>query len=140
MRVTAVLPEHYDLIWPMIKEYMEGAAKYTYGRFTVEDIRNGLDNNPQQLWIAYEGEKVYGAVITEVTSYPQLKALVMHFTGGIELPKWKPAMLKMLQDFGKSVGCNIIESYGRAGWAKVFEEDGFKSRFMFYELPVENIT
>jgi len=46
-------------------------------------------------------------------------------------------MLELLQKFGKENDCNIIESYGRAGWAKVFKNDGFKSRFMFYELPVE---
>lgn len=138
MEVTVVLPEHYDQVWPLIKGYMDGAAKYTYGRFTTEDIKNGLSTNPQQLWIAYEGDKVYGAVVTEIITYPQTVALVMHFTGGVELPKWKAPMLKLLQDFGKANGCNIIESYGRAGWAKVFENDGFKSRFMFYELPVEN--
>lgn len=138
MEVTVVLPEHYDQVWPLIEGYMDGAAKYTYGRFTTEDIKNGLSTNPQQLWIAYEGDKVYGAVVTEIITYPQTVALVMHFTGGVELPKWKAQMLKLLQDFGKANGCNIIESYGRAGWAKVFENDGFKSRFMFYELPVEN--
>jgi hypothetical protein len=138
MEVTAVLPEHYDALWPLIHNYMEGAAKYTYGRFTADDIRKGLNTSPQQLWVAYEGEKVYGAVITEFVVYPQTKALVMHFTGGIELPKWKAPMLALLQKFGKDNDCNIIESYGRAGWAKVFENDGFKSRFMFYELPVEN--
>lgn len=138
MEVTVVLPEHHDAVWPLIHDYMKGAADYTYGRFTVEDIKNGIHNNPQQLWIAYEGEEVYGAVVTEIITYPQIKALVMHFTGGKDLPKWKTPMLKLLQTFGKEHGCNIIESYGRAGWAKVFKDDGFESRFMFYELPVEN--
>jgi hypothetical protein len=138
MEVTVVLPEHYNAVWPLIRDYMDGAAKYTYGRFTVEDIRKGLDTSPQQLWVAYEGDEVYGAVVTEFVIYPQIKALVMHFTGGKELPKWKPQMLAILQKFGKENDCNIIESYGRAGWAKVFENDGFVSRFMFYELPVEN--
>lgn len=137
MEVTVVLPEHYDAVWPLISDYMKGAADYTYGRFTVDDIKNGLHTSPQQLWIAYEGEQVYGAVVTEIVTYPQIKALVMHFTGGKDLPKWKAQMLELLQSFGKDNGCDIIESYGRAGWAKVFKDDGFVSRFMFYELPVK---
>jgi hypothetical protein len=67
-----------------------------------------------------------------------MNTLVMHFTGGIDLKEWKPSMLELLQRFAKENGCAVIESYGREGWSKVFENDGFKSRFMFYELPVEN--
>ena len=69
--------------------------------------------------------------------YPQMKALTMHFTGGIELFKWKNEMLSVLRSFAKDCGCQTIESFGRTGWKKVFSKDGFKSKFMFYELSVE---
>ena len=137
MIVTAVLPQDYDAAWSYIHEYMVGAAKYTHGRFNVEDIRQGLNGN-QQLWIAYD-DKVYGAVITEIIVYPQMKSLVMHFTGGIELPKWKDDMLALLRRFARDNGCKTIESFGRTGWKRVFKNDGFKSKFMFYELPVEGM-
>lgn len=140
MKASIVLPEHYGRVWPLIKEYMDGAAKYTYGRFTTEDILVGLIRGGQELWIAYEDEKIYGAVVTEFMQYPQMKTLVMHFTGGIELPRWKNEMLELLQRFAQDNECKIIESYGRPGWAKVFEDDGYKSRFTFYELPVETRT
>jgi hypothetical protein len=31
-----------------------------------------------------------------------------------------------------------MESYGRPGWKKFWEAEGYKARFVFYELPVEN--
>lgn len=136
MKASIVLPEDYDNFWHLIQEYMEGAAKYTYGRFTVEDILEGLKTKDQQLWVAYD-DKVYGAVVTEIAEYPQMKSLVMHFTGGIELPKWKDEMLALLRRFAKDQGCKTIESFGRTGWKRIFKNDGFKSQFMFYELPVE---
>ena len=83
-------------------------------------------------------ENVYGAVVTEISQYPQTRALIMHFTGGKQLPKWKTPMLEVLQQFARDNECNIIESYGRPGWEKVFKNDGYKPRFIFYELPVEN--
>ena len=138
MQVSVVLPEHIELIWPQIKEYLHGAAEYTFGRYTVDDIKKGLYDKPQHLWIAFEDAEMFGAVVTEIYEYPRMKALVMHFTGGKELPKWKAPMLKLLQKFAKDHQCDIIESYGRRGWGKVFENDGFKEKFMFYELPVEN--
>jgi len=46
-------------------------------------------------------------------------------------------MLSLLRRFASDNGCKTIESYGRTGWKKVFEKDGFKSKFMCYELPIE---
>jgi hypothetical protein len=139
MKASYVPVEHVDTVWPLITEYMQGAADYTYGRFNVEDIRVALHNQPQQLWIAYDdaSEEIYGAVVTQILTYPRMSTLVMHFTGGKELPKWKAPMLELLQKYAKDSGASVIESYGREGWAKVFKNDGFVSRFMFYELPVE---
>lgn len=139
MIVTAILPEHIEDIWHLVEEYLDGAAKYTYGRFEVEDIKKNLLSQPQQLWVAYEHSgDVYGAVVTEIIAYPRMRALVMHFTGGTQLPKWKNEMLALLQQFAKDNNCDVIESFGRPGWEKVFKNDGYKERFTFYELPVES--
>lgn len=140
MQVSLVLPEHIESVWPSIETYMQGAAEYTFGRYTVEDIKKGLYEKPQHLWIAFKDNEMFGTVVTEVFEYPRMKALVMHFTGGKELTLWKSPMLEVLQKFAKDHGCNIIESYGRRGWGKVFENDGFKEKFMFYELPVEKVV
>jgi hypothetical protein len=134
MKISAILD--IDQVWADIESYIEGAAKYTHGRYTADDIRQTFKEGGQQLWIAYD-DKIYGAVITEIMEYPQMRALVMHFTGGIELPKWKDEMLSVLRSFAKDANCKTIESFGRTGWKKVFSKDGFKSKFMFYELSIE---
>lgn len=136
MDITVVEANDVDKVWKRIEDYAQGAADYTYGRFTKGDIRSGLKNKPQTLWIAHEGEEVFGFVVTEFANYPQKKALVMHFTGGVKLELWKDDMLELLQQYARMNGCDMIESFGRQGWAKVFKEDGFVSRFNFYELPV----
>jgi hypothetical protein len=137
MDITFIEQKNIDKIWHKVKGFAEDAAEYTYGRFTANDIRTNLKNNHQQLWIAHEGDEVYGFVVTEPTDYPQMKALIMHFTAGKEVLLWKDEMLKWIRAFAKEQGCEIIESYGRVGWSKVFKDDGFQKRFMFYELPVE---
>jgi hypothetical protein len=134
MKISAILD--IDQVWTDIESYIEGAAKYTHGRYTADDIRQTFKKGGQQLWIAYD-DKIYGAVITEIIQYPQMRALIMHFTGGIELSKWKNEMLSVLRSFAKDANCQTIESFGRTGWKKVFSKDGFKSKFMFYELPIE---
>jgi hypothetical protein len=136
MQITHIENENIDFIYLRIKDYVEGAAKYTHGRFTASDIKENIAKQNQQLWIAHEGEKIYGFVVTATCQYPQRKALVMHFTGGKDLLLWKDDMLKELQQFSRYNGCETIESFGRDGWAKVFEKDGFKKLHVFYELPV----
>ena len=138
MKVSRVYTKDIEAMWPFIEGYMKKAAKYTYGRFEAEDIKEGLLKNPQQLWVAFNDKKIYGAVVTEVTKYPRMTALTVHFLAGIEFESWKEPMLKLVQQFGKDNGCKLIDSYGRPGWEKVWANYGYTKRFIFYELPLEN--
>ena len=138
MQVSRVDTKHIESVWPFIEGYMKRAAKYTYGRFEAEDIKEGLLKQPQQLWIAFDDKKIYGAVVTEITQYPRMKVLTVHFLAGIEFETWKDPMLKLVQQFGKDNGCKLIDSYGRPGWEKVWANYGYTKRFIFYELPLEN--
>ena len=138
MQVSPVNKKDIESIWPFIEGYMKRAAKYTYGRYEAEDIKDGLLNKPQQLWIAFDDTKIYGAVVTEITEYPRMKVLTVHFLAGIEFETWKDPMLKLVQQFGKDNGCKLIDSYGRPGWERVWANYGYTKRFIFYELPLEN--
>lgn len=138
MQVSRVDTKDIETMWPFIEGYMKRAAKYTYGRFEAEDIKEGLLKNPQQLWVAFDDKKIYGAVVTEVTKYPRMTALTVHFLAGIDFESWKDPMLKLVQQFGKDNGCKLIDSYGRPGWEKVWANYGYTKRFIFYELPLEN--
>ena len=81
MKISLVPTEHIEIVWPRIEKYMEKAAKYTYGRFTANDIKNEAIKNfkVQQLWIAFEDDIIYGAYVTEIVQYPQIKTCVIHF-------------------------------------------------------------
>jgi hypothetical protein len=138
MQVSPVSKKDIESIWPFIEGYMKRAAKYTYGRYEAEDIKEGLLNKPQQLWIAFNDIKIYGAVVTEITEYPRMKVLTVHFLAGVEFETWKDPMLKLVQQFGKDNGCKLIDSYGRPGWERVWANYGYTKRFIFYELPLEN--
>ena len=85
MKKTTIVPkEHIADVWPEIEEYVKNCAKYTYGRFTAEDILRDVLSKDQQLWVSFDTETkvIVGFLITEVVEYPQVKMLVMHFTGG----------------------------------------------------------
>jgi len=136
VEVSLVPKEFVEGCWSQVEGYLEGAAKYTYGRYNVQDIKDCITDYDHQLWIAFENDKIYCAVVTEIANYPRCRILAMQFTGGVELKKWKKPMLEILQRWAKDNGCEKIESPGRPGWARVFRDDGYEAKFITYELPV----
>jgi len=114
---------------------MAGAAKYTYGRYEVDDILTLLTDYDHNLWIAYNDEGVQGAVITEFVDYPRKRVLCMVFAGGKEVKKWKNPIMEMLQSWAFDNDCDGIEYTGRPGWAKIFSENGHRCVWHTYELP-----
>ena len=136
IQVSMVPPQYVDTCWKEIEPYMEKAAEYTYGRYTSDDIYDSLKEYDHQLWVAFNGDKIKGAVVTNIITYPKRKVLCMSFCGGVELKSWKAPMLELLKKFAKDVGCDGIEATARRGWAKVFENDGYKGHWVTFELPI----
>jgi hypothetical protein len=122
-------------MWAHVKEYLDGAAQYTHGRYTVEDIYDAIMDYDHTLWVAFDHEKIKGAVVTNFAHYPKKKYLVMTFCGGVELDKWKPSMLKLLQHYAHDTQCDGVEATARPGWTKVFKDDGHKALWQTFELP-----
>lgn len=136
IQVTMVPSIYIDQVWPDVLEYLEGAAEYTYGRYEVEDIYDAVKQYNHNLWIAFYGPKIKGAVVTNVLHYPRKSCLSMVFCGGVELSKWKAPMLKLLQHWAYDQHCENVELTGRPGWAKIFKEDGNQIVWHTSELPI----
>jgi len=138
-KATIVPKEHIADVWEDIEEYVKNCAKYTYGRFTEQDILRDVLLKDQQLWISFDIETkvIVGFLITEVIEYPQTKMLMLHFTGGKDFKSWVPDGLPKIQKFARDNGCIRIESRGRSGWEKLWKGHGYTKRFVHYELPVE---
>lgn len=137
IEVSLVPTEYTDTCWEKIEKFIDKAAKYTYGRYTTSNIYDLVKEADYQLWVAYDGGVFKGVVVTNIINYPQRKLLGMQFCGGEELDTWKPQMLDLLKRFARDSGCEAIESTGRPGWAKVFQNDGYKATWVTYELPIE---
>ena len=138
MKTTLVPKEHTHVVWDSIKKYADKCSKYTYGRYTANDMLEGLlKNKNQQLWIAFDDKDIHGFWITEVLEYPQTKTLALHFMGGVDFYEWLSDGFPKLQKFARETGCSKMEAYGRPGFEKLWQDYGYKKRLVYYELPVE---
>lgn len=140
LTVSYVPKELLHTCWDQIQPYMEGAAEYTRGRYTAENIRECIKDYDYQLWIAYEKENneigILGAVVTRIETYPNKRYVSMVFCGGIGLNIWKDAMIATLRRFAQDNHCDGIEATARPGWAKIFKNDGHKPLWATFELPL----
>jgi hypothetical protein len=136
IEVSLVPKQFIDTCWEQIEPFMQKAAKYTYGRYTSDDIYDSVVEHDHHLWVAFDKTGIKGAVVTNIIVYPKRKLLAMAFCGGQDLKEWKDPMLNLLQRFAKDMGCDGIESTARAGWAKIFSNDGYKQHWVTFELPV----
>ena len=136
IEVSMVPAEYVDTCWDKIEPFAAKAAEYTYGRYTANNIYELIKDAEHHLWVAYEDDIFKGIVTTQVVTYPQRKLLSMHFCGGESLKEWKDPMLDLLKKYANDMGCDGIESVGRPGWGKVFEQDGYKALWVTYELPI----
>jgi hypothetical protein len=139
MNISLVPPDYIFTAWNQVREYMLKALERCNGRWTSEHLCAALAMGNSQLWIAYDDEKVWGAMTTEVTNYPGKKMLAMHFLGGDEFDRWYPQMLEMVTSYAKDCGCDGLEGVARFGFWKWLEKDGFKKSSVFYEKDIENV-
>jgi hypothetical protein len=135
MQISVVPPDHVDAVWPQVKEYLEGAAKYTYGRYEVEDIRDNLHGYDWLLWIAFDDEGVKGTVVTHFIEYPRARYLACPFVAGKDLDTWKAPMLNTLKRWARDNHCNGLESSARIGWEKALKDHGYKAIWQTFQMP-----
>lgn len=136
MQVTLVPKEHVLALWPKVRPHAVKAAEYTYGRFEPEDLLDAACAGQFDMWVPFEGQEVFGVVLTQFVQYPRKRCLDMTFIGGDGGMSWKDIMLDTLQHWAADNNCDSIESSGRAGWAKIFKDDGYSMLWQVYELPV----
>jgi hypothetical protein len=139
IEVSMVPKTYVDTCWDKVAPFMDKAADYTFGRYTADDIYDSIMDYDHILWVAFGGGKIKGAVVTNTVTYPKRKLLCMSFCGGEDLHEWKAPMLELLQRYARDTGCDGIEATARRGWAKIFENDGFKGHWVTFELPIQGV-
>ena len=139
MKVTLIPAAFLEGVLPQIFPHISKAAEYTFGRYEPEDIIEVILDGDAHLWAVFEGDTVVGVTVTRFWQYPRKKCLDMLFIGGDEGFSWKDVMLDTLQRWGRDSGCEVIESSGRPGFARVFKDDGYKMLWQVYELPVNKV-
>jgi hypothetical protein len=124
--IPAPLVERF---WPYAEPYIKRALDHTSGEFRPEDIQSFARDSYIQLWLVNEGNRVVGAVTTEIVTYPNRKHCRVITLAGSKAAEWTGLVDTIIADWARSEGCNAVEAFVRKGYVPVLAKHGFKFKY-----------
>jgi hypothetical protein len=135
MNITLVPPGHVAGVIPALLPYLHESQEWTRGRALVDDLLRLVLTGEMQLWVVFEGDHIFGHVITEIKPYPRCKMLTIQYcameTGTLDEINEK--MQDVATRFAKDAGCAGIEFVGRPGWRATAREYGYTVQSVMYQ-------
>ena len=106
----------------------------TCENLTAEQIVSAVRQGKQQLWGVQDDMRVHGILITEVQQTAKGLVCVLVGACGSAPESEKRALLAMVEDWARSLGCVALKILGRKGWARW--DRRFKVTGMILEAPL----
>ncbi len=117
-------------VWPEIEHLAENLQKRSYGRYLTADIFNQLVELPYFVWLVREEGNVIGFFICGINYYPRKTYLDLNTLSGLRLKEWSRQALEIIEDFGKRLGVDGMETSTAPGLEKAWREVGFNKEFI----------
>lgn len=135
MQMSLVYPGQVSYVLPALLPYLQKSEEWTRGRAKVDDILRFVLNGQMYLFVAHEGNTIYGHVIVETKQYPQCKMLTVQYCAGEpnHMEHVEDEMFDILDRFAKDAGCAGVEFVGRPGWRKTATKYGFEVQEVVYQ-------
>jgi hypothetical protein len=110
--------------WPMAMPLLAAPIEMSRGCFLPEDVQALCAAGNGQLWLAFEGDDVLSAYVTEIYQYPRKRVVRALFAGGKPgtMDRWLEPMVAAIERWARETWqCQGIEAIGRKGWTRVLD-------------------
>ncbi len=112
-------------VWERWRDQLEDALeKHAHGTYTIEDIEGFVQNGDMVIWPTSKS-----MALVETFDYPQVKCLHVFMALG-ELQDIYDQMAH-IEDFARFMGCDMVSTNGRVGWARQLKKRGWKQQGWF---------
>jgi hypothetical protein len=119
-RLICIDPAQVHEFWPYVAPLIKAAMQK--GRLSdYADVEHSVRNGNALLWIAWNGETIKAAAVTELGVANGEKFCTVVACGGHERRQWLH-LLAGLETYGKAEGCAAMRMYGRRGWLRLLPE------------------
>ena len=111
----------YPGAWETLSGFLADAIERGDGGrdWGVEDMRIHAEQGRVELWALVDGEEIFGASVTCLTTYPKRAVMEILATGTKphSEDKWRQC-LDQLKEIGRILGVSALVGTGRHGWQR----------------------
>jgi hypothetical protein len=119
-RLLCIPHDQTEQFWPHVATLIKSAMEK--GRLSdCAGVEHSVRNGSALLWIAWNGERIKAAAVTELGQANGEKFCTIVACGGSERGQWLH-LLAGLEAYGKAEGCAAMRIYGRRGWLQLLPE------------------
>lgn len=138
MKITLVPSDHVDVVWNRVAPLLQKATDLSGGRYVISDVLIQLLDGERHLFIAYDDAGIHGAITAGTTYYPRKQFCTLHFCGGVQMNLWFEPMLQYLEAWARDTGCDGLEFFGRDGWKRWMEPQGYTQQYRLFEKDLSH--
>lgn len=119
MNLLCIPPNQVERVWPGVRTYIYRAiAKADLIGFAP--VEAAILDGSALLWVAYDGERVWGAAATQIIQTEHRRVLhIMAASGNL---KTGQQLIGEIEKYGRDAGCVASRITGRLGWAKALPD------------------
>lgn len=109
-------------LWPLLEPMLRPAGPLSDWRITAESELLAASRGELQVFVIKRFDKsAQAVVVTEIVDYANRKACRVLQCFGEGLHEWKH-LLRQLEGWARSEGCDLMEIHGREGWGRVYRD------------------
>lgn len=108
-------------VWPEVRKYIVAALKVSDWGHAPFQILELIKSGVLHLAVIEEAGKYLAAATIQITDYSTFKRCRVQLCGGEEMNLWIDH-IRSIEDFARSLGCDVARIVGRKGWVKVLPD------------------
>src|SRR6266545_1370529 len=117
VQLVCVDPARVHEIWPHMAPLI-GRAILNGGFGDCAALERDLLGRRALLWLAWDGEEILAALVTEIALFHGLKVCTIAACGGHGVVRIRH-LVDEIERYARAERCSRIRVYGRRGWARV---------------------
>lgn len=117
-----------------VSPHLRKMADSSKGRYETADLFTALAGGRMQLWIAIEGPQVLCVMLSEVHTYPKLRALRLVGLSGYRPARWRHLLTLVEKAAVEKFGCTMMEAMHIPRFGIVLP--GFRTTHWFSEKVI----
>src|SRR5689334_24135377 len=118
--LVCVDPARVHEVWPHVR-CLIAAAMRRGGVGDVGDVARALRDGAALLWLAWDGERIIAAAVTEIAQFGGEKLCAILACGGTGFARFGH-LIGGLEHYARAEGCVRMRICGRKGWVRLLPD------------------